>query len=155
VVVLVNGQFAIVKQWRLPLGGWAYEGPRGFGEELGKGQIPGTLGTLKNGDFPLGTLAPELGEEVVKDAVITSVTHLGNIAENSGTSNVVPSYFLVHIEIDAEKLASKLGGGDDEIKVQLWSAARVRTEIGRKLCDNHTITAVALALRHVESLTNL
>ena len=155
VVALVNGQFAIIKQWRVPLARWTYEVPRGFGEKLDKAQIQGTLGTLKIGDLPLGTLARELGEEVMKDAEITSVTHLGNIAENSGTSNVVPSYFLVHIAIGAEELASKLGGGDDEIKVQLWNAARVRSEIGRKLCDNHTITAVALALRHIESLTNL
>lgn len=32
--VLINGKFAIVKQWRLPLGQWTYEMPRGFGEKL-------------------------------------------------------------------------------------------------------------------------
>jgi 8-oxo-dGTP pyrophosphatase MutT (NUDIX family) len=155
IVVLINGQFVIVKQWRLPLGQWMYEVPRGFGEKLDRAQIQGELGTLKIGDLPLGTLARELGEEVMKEAEVTSVTHLGNIGENSGTSNVVPSYFLVQLQVDDGKLAARLGGSEAEIKVQLWTAERVRSEIGRKLCDNHTITALSLALRHIETLARL
>jgi len=155
IVTLINGQFAIVKQWRLPLGQWTYEVPRGFGEKLDKAQIQGALGTLKLGDLPLGTLARELGEEVMKDAELDSITHLGNIAENSGTSAITPSYFLVQLRADAEKLSARLQGSEAEIKAYLWSAERVRDELGGKLCDNHTVTALALALRHIDRLSRI
>jgi hypothetical protein len=155
IVALVNGRFATVKQWRLPLGQWTYEIPRGFGDKLDQAAIQGALGTIKIGDLPLGTVVRELGEEVMKDAEITSVTHLGNIAENSGTSAVVPSYWLVQIRVDESKLQAKVGGSEDALKVHLWDAARVRSEIGIKLADNHTITAITLASRHIEALPRL
>ncbi|HEY9785300.1 MAG TPA: hypothetical protein V6D17_07860 [Candidatus Obscuribacterales bacterium] len=151
-VVLVNGKFAIVKQWRLVLGQWTYEIPRGFGEKLDQARIKGALGTLKIADLPLGTLARELGEEVMRDAEITSVTHLGNIAENSGTHAVTPSYFLVQLEVDEKKLETRLKGSEDWLSVKLWDLKTARREIGRKLCDNHSITAVALATAYIESL---
>lgn len=153
-VVLVNGQFAIVKQWRLPLGHWTYEMPRGFGETLDAAQINGRLGSLRIGDLPLGTLARELGEEVMAAAQLTSITHLGNIAENSGTSAVCPSYFLVQLALDANVLSQRLAG-TELLSVKLWDAQKVRAEFGLKLCDNHTLTALALAFRHIDSLPRL
>lgn len=155
IVILVNGKVAIVKQWRLPLCRWTYEVPRGFGEKLDKAQINGALGTLKIGDLPLGTLARELGEEVMNSAEVTSVTHLGNIAENSGTSAVVPSFFLVQLSIEPELLAAKLKGNEDSMVTKLWDFAEVRREFGRKLCDNHTLTAIALAQNYIASLPRL
>lgn len=152
-VVLINGKFAIVKQWRVPLGQWTYEMARGFGDKLDQANIAGVLGTIKLADLPLGTLARELGEEVMAEAEITSITHLGNIAENSGTSAIAPSYFLVQLHVDEARLALK--GSEEGISIKLWDARELRNQLGRKLCDNHSITAAALALRHIEDLTGM
>lgn len=152
IVALVNGRFAFVKQWRTPLSQWTYEVPRGFGERLDKAHIAGQLGTLSIADLPLGTLARELGEEVMKDAVIQSITHLGNIAENSGTSNIAPSYFLVQIAVDEDLLSGKAHGTEETLKVYFWDAARVQTELGQKILDNHSIVALSLAKRHIDAL---
>jgi hypothetical protein len=151
IVVLINGKFAIVKQWRVPLGLWTYEVPRGFGDRLDQAHLAGNLGTIKIADLPLGTLARELGEEVMAEAEITSVTHLGNIAENSGTHAVAPSYFLVQMHVDAARL-DEVKGSEDGLTVKLWTPSELRAQLGRKLCDNHSITAAALALRHIEDL---
>lgn len=155
VVVVINGRFAIVKQWRLPLSQWTYEIPRGFGERLDAAQINGVLGSIAIGDLPLGTVTRELGEEVMKDAVIQSITHLGNIAENSGTNNIAPSYYLVQIKVDDAVLSGRAHGSEDELKLYLWDSARVQSEIGQKICDNHSITAIALARRHIDALPRI
>jgi hypothetical protein len=153
IVVLVNGLYAIVKQWRLPLGQWTYEVPRGFGDKLDQACIAGNLGTLKIGDLPLGTLARELGEEVMKTCQVDSVTHLGNIAENSGTSAVAPSYFLVQLQVDEAQLHAKLNGSESELlKVYLWNQAEVDRQIGQRIADNHSIVALSLASRYIERL---
>lgn len=151
IVVLINGLFAIVKQWRLPLGQWTYEVCRGFGEKLDQAQIQGELGTLKIGDLPLGTLTRELGQEVMATAEINSVTHLGNIAENSGTNAVVPAYFLVQIEVDQALLQSRIEGSEG-LKVYLWSADEVDRQIGKRIADNHSIVGLSLAGRYIDSL---
>jgi hypothetical protein len=151
-VVLINGKFAIAKQWRLPLSQWTYEFPRGFGEKLDGASINGTLGTLKIADLPLGTLAREQTEEVMASAVVTSVTHLGNVAENSGTCAIAPSYFLVQLTVDADKLDAKVKGSEDLISIKLWEPGTLRSELGRNLCDNHSITAAALALSYIDNL---
>ncbi len=154
IVVVVNGRFAIVKQWRLTVGQWTYEIPRGFGEKLDKAQIAGALGTIKIGDLPLATLIRELGEEVMAQAEVTSVTHLGNVAENSGTHAVAPSYFLVQLTVEQEKLDAKLKGTED-MKVYLWDADEVSRQLGVKIQDSHSIVAVALAMRYIEGLPRL
>ncbi|MDZ4837372.1 MAG: hypothetical protein SGJ27_26600 [Candidatus Melainabacteria bacterium] len=151
IVVLINGRFAIIKQWRVPLGVWTYEVCRGFGEKLDQAQIQGVLGTLKIGDLPLGTVARELGEEVMATAEISSVTHLGNIAENSGTNAVSPAHFLVEIQVDETRLTDKIKGSE-ELKVYLWTADEVDHQIGKRIADNHSITALSLATRHIERL---
>ena len=153
IVAVVNGRFAVVKQWRPALGLWTHEVPRGFGEKIDSACIAGTFGTLKIGDLPLGTLARELGEEVMASAEITSVTHLGNVAQDSGTHTSIPSYFLILVRADESKLDERLRGSDDEVaKVLLWDAKQVRAEIGKRLRDNHSITALCLALNYIDSL---
>jgi hypothetical protein len=154
IVVLVNGLFAIVKEWRLPLGRWLHGIPRGFGEKMDAARIHGSLGTMQIGDLPLGTLVRELGEEVMRDAKVTSVTHLGNIAENSGTSAGTPSVFLVQLSVPEDKLNGRLKGSEDlqDLKVELWNTAKVKWELGVRLCDTFSIAAVALALKHFEGL---
>lgn len=153
IVVLINGLYAIVKQWRLPLGQWTYEVPRGFGDKLDQAKVAGNLGTLNIGDLPLGTVVRELGEEVMKTCQITSVTHLGNIAENSGTNAVVPSHFLVQLEVDEAQLQAKLQGSESELlKVLLWSQAEVDRQLGQRIADNHSIVALSLASRYIDRL---
>jgi len=145
-VVLINGKFALVKQWRLPLQQWTYEVPRGFGDKADKAHVGGLLGSLQIADLPLASLSRELGQEIMEKAAVTSVTHLGNIAENSGTHAVIPSYFLVKMEVPVQLLDMRLQDFDLQIKVKFWDGARVRREFGRKINDSHTITALALAL---------
>lgn len=148
-VTMLNDRFAIVKQWRLPLGRWTYEVPRGFGEKIDGARLNGKLGTIQIGDLPLGTLTRELGEEVMKDAVVHSIAHLGNIAENSGTHAVIPSCYLVRVGVDEQKVATKISGDEEAIKVILWDARRVRNELGVHIADAHSITALCLAFRHL------
>lgn len=157
IVALVNGLFVIVKEYRLPLGRWMHGVPRGFGEKIDAARIQGGLGTLKIGDLPLGTLTRELGEEVMTSAKVTSVTHLGNIAENSGISASTPSVFLVQISVPEQDLDQKLRGSEDlqELKVLLWDTATVKREVGDRLCDALTLSALLLAFKHIESLPRM
>lgn len=154
--VLVNGKFAIVKQWRVPLGRWTYEIPRGFSEKLDKARITGKLGTVSIGDLPLGSVTRELGEEVMASATVMSMTHLGNVAQDTSFHSAAPAYFLVQIVVPPGILETKLRGSDDEIsRVLLWDAATIRTELGQKLCDSHTITSLSLVFNHIDKLPRL
>lgn len=154
IVTIVNGKFAIVKQWRVPLARWTMEVPRGFNDKLV--EAAGTEGAPKLSitELPLATIVRELTADVVNSGRVVSVTNLGNIAENSGTHAVSPGFFLVQLEVDEAKLGARLKG-TDELKLQLWDAERVRQEFGRKLADMHTITGLALAMRHIEQLPRL
>jgi hypothetical protein len=151
-VVMVNGRFAVVKQWRLPLARWTYETARGFSEKLDKAYRADEVGALGLGDLPIGTVLRELDQEVMKGARLKGIFHLGDIAENSGTNAVVPSYFLVQIEVDDD---SKLGGTDGKLKVMLWDGQKVADEIGGKISDCHSITAFALARKKLAELGRL
>lgn len=153
IVVIINGKFAIVKQWRLPLCQWTYEVPRGFCHKLDQGRADGQFNQLSVPDLPLGIIIRELGQDLMAAAQIKSITHLGDIAENSGTSSVVPGYYLVSLSVDPDKLQNKTGG--TELKVALWDGAQVQAEFGGKLRDSHTLTALALAQRHINSLPKL
>ncbi|MDP2692416.1 MAG: hypothetical protein Q8O88_02105 [bacterium] len=151
-VPVVNGNVAVVKQWRPTLGKWTYELPRGFGESLDKAKINGQIGQIKIADLPLNTLFRELGEEVMESAEVSSVTFLGNVAENSGTHTVAPAFYMVNLKVDQQVLEQRLKGTEEGIKVQLWTLDKVRSELGGKLNDLHTIGAVALALKHLSEL---
>ncbi len=152
IVAVVNGKFAIVKQWRPALGRWTYEVPRGFGK-ADEARSNCRLGTNEV-NLPLATLNRELGENVMQNVAIVSVSYLGNIAENSGTNAVEPSYFLVRLQLPEEQLAEKMSSGD-ELKVELWDADRVRAELGLKLRDNHSITALMLAFNDIAKMARL
>lgn len=153
-VVIVNGKFAIVKQWRPALCRWTYEVPRGFGEKVDQARVKGALGTVGIGDLPLGTITRELGEEVMREATVTSITHLGNTAENSGTNRVTPGNYLVILSVPPDVLEGRLSGSE-ELKVALWDTERVRAEIGQRLNDNHTLAALFLAFEHIRKLPSL
>ncbi len=154
--VLVNGKFAIVKQWRVPLGRWTYEIPRGFSEKLDSARITGKLGTVSIGDLPLGSVTRELGEEVMANATVMSMTHLGNVAQDTSFHSAAPAYFLVQIVVPPEMLGDKLRGTDDEVsKVLLWDTKTIRAELGQKICDSHTITGLVLVFNHIDKLPRL
>jgi hypothetical protein len=149
-VVLINDKFALVKQWRLTIQQWTYEVPSSFSGNADQARSNGSLGALQISDLPLTTIVRELGAEMMSKASITSVAHLGNIAENTGTHAVSPSYFLVQIQVPVQLLDTRLHDFNAQIKVKLWDGARVRREFGRKLKDSHTITALALALSAID-----
>lgn len=154
-VPVINGKFAIVKQWRLPLGRWTYELPRGFCESNDLFRVLSAEGAVRLSDLPLGVLERELGKALVEGAELTSVTHLGTIAQNTSTDSASPSYFLVQVEAPEAVLPQRLKDADGVGQVKLWEAATVRTEMGRKLCDSHTITALALAFAHFERISQM
>lgn len=151
IVPVINNRFAIVKQWRPALGRYTYEFPCGFGEALDKATVAGALGQIKIGELPLGTLWRELGEEVQQAAEVVSVTHLGNIAQNTGTDCVIPAHYLVLLRAPEEMLTGHLTG-EENLMVQLWDKARVQEEIGRRLADNHTLAALTLVFNHMDRL---
>jgi hypothetical protein len=152
IVVMVNNRFAIVKQWRLPLGRWTYETARGFSEKLDSAYRADDVTALGLVDLPIGTVLRELDEEVMKNAKLKGIFHLGDVAENSGTNAVVPSYFLVQIEVADD---AALGGSEEHLKVLLWDAQKVADELGGKICDSHSITAFALARKKLATLGQL
>src|SRR3990167_9498138 len=151
-VVILNGRFAIVKQWRLPLGRWTYEVPRGFGESVDSAKIQGALGHLKIADLPLGTLERELGEEVVRGGDITSITHLGNTAESSGTNTHTPACFRVEGAVDEGALQRRCKEKQGETRLELWDLKRVLLPIRGRICDNHSLAALALAFEYLKGL---
>ncbi len=155
-VVLINGMVAVVKEWRLPLGRWVWGIPRGFGEKLDSMRLKGEVGEIGIGDLPLGTLWRELGEEIKQHARIQTITHLGNVAQDSGTHVTCPAYYLIQLRVDDSDLLDKQLVGSEVkqvLKVALWDWAKVMREIGGQLCDAHSIVAVTLAQRHIEGLS--
>ncbi len=149
-VPVINGKFAVVKQWRVPLGRWTYELPRGFCESNDLFRVLSTEGAMRLADLPLGLLERELGSNLVAEAELTSVTHLGDIAQNTCTDTATPAYFLIQMEAPDLSVQQRVRDTDGFNQVKLWDAAMVRNEMGRKLCDSHTITALALAFAHFE-----
>ncbi len=147
IVPVVNGCIAIVKQWRLPLSKWTYELPRGFaGDKLEQASRNQQFAALSFADLPLATLVRELGPELMKGAEIKAVTNLGCIAENSGTSNISPNYFLVQIEVDKTLFGRKVNGSDDLLKVYFWDCEQVQAQLGKRICDSHSIIGLSLAM---------
>lgn len=156
-VVLVNGtRIAMVRQFRPVLGTWTTELPRGFGETIDNAKVHGRLGTVQIGDLPLGNALRELGEEVMESARVVSVQHLGNIAENSGTHTTTPSYWVIEISVDPELLKRRLDEYTEEgLALQLWTYRKTVAEIGFKICDAHSIVALALFRAHLDRMTAL
>jgi hypothetical protein len=135
-VPIIDGKFALVKQWRPTLGHYTWEIPRGFssewetGKKLGASAIPKTFATV------LGELAEEVGK--AKDIVPTL---LGEIAENSGTNTTSPSYWMLKIGSIA------LGGTEEGLTVKLVEPAEAKRLVGSEIFDSHSVTALFLTLR--------
>jgi hypothetical protein len=148
IALMVNGKFAVIKQWRVPLGRWTTELPRGFTPQFHAAREAGNINQLAVRDLPIGIVARELGEDLMAGAKIVGFTELGTIAENSGTSAVSPTYDLIQLEVDPAKLAARTTNHEDGglLALRLWSPKTLRTEMGGKLADNHSITGASLAL---------
>lgn len=138
-VPVIQGKFALVKQWRPTLGRLTWEIPRGFsnewetGRKLGAGALPKGFATV------LGELSEEVGK--AKDIV---PNFLAEIAENSGTNTTSPSYWMLNIGSIA------LGGTEEGLAVKLVEPAEAKRLVGIEICDSHSITALFLALRALE-----
>ncbi|MBI4181945.1 MAG: NUDIX hydrolase [Candidatus Aenigmarchaeota archaeon] len=149
IVALINGRYALVRQYRPALGRWTLEVPRGFSEPLDSALKHDGLFALGLGDFahrgPLATALRELSEEVIDTGNITDITHLGSLAENTGTHHVEPDVFLFDIEVDADTLAKRLRGSEG-LKVVLLDPDEAVARLGREITDAHSITALALAM---------
>lgn len=153
IVPVVNGCIAIVKQWRLPLSKWTYELPRGFaGEKLEQASSKQQFAALSFADLPLATLARELGPEVMEGAEIKAINKLGCIAENSGTSNISPNYFLVQVQVDQTLFSQRVNGSADELKVYFWDCEQVQAELGKRISDSHSIVGLSLAMPFLADL---
>lgn len=156
-LVIVNGRLAIVRQYRPALGTFLDELPRGFGEEFDRAQVHGRLGTMTFGDLPLATALRELGEEVLEGATVESVTHLGNIAENSSTHTATPAYWLIEVTVAEVALKQRLSNitADEGIALKLWTYQEALRNIGTRLLDAHSIVGMALLGKRLAGLAAL
>ena len=136
-VPFIDGKIALVKQWRPALGRHTWEVPRGFSAEWENGKKLGASAITKGFATVLGELAEEVGK--AKEIV---ATHLGEIAENSGTNTTSPSYWLL-------KIGSIVLGGTEGLSVKLVEPDEAEDLVGEEVIDSHSITALFLALRSI------
>jgi hypothetical protein len=92
-IPVINGRVALVKQFRVALGQWTVELPRGFAEN------PADIVSAGVNSLPPALLR-ELDEEVMKDAQVSSFDYLGLVADNTGTHNVMCQAYVVRIKAD-------------------------------------------------------
>lgn len=136
-IPVINGRIALTRQYRVCVGMETWELARGLAEVC---DDPSAL--------PPSALPPallrELGEEVIKDAAITSVTPLGAIAENTGTSNVWTEAYIVEIQADEAALTQLLGGTQGlGVKLITWEELYRPSELGIR--DLHSLGVIMLA----------
>ncbi len=152
-VVMAGEAFVIVKQWRPTLGRWTHEIPRGFGGR----ETPifeGKPRPVAVEELPMAILSRELSEDVIRDPCTFLAAHyLGRIAENSGRSAVEHEYFLIALATH-EGIARRLRGSE-HLKTLLWDAATLTDEIGARISDAHSITALSLARNYVRRRSSI
>jgi hypothetical protein len=129
-LALVNGKVVLVKQYRITLGRYTWEVPRGFSEKW-ESEKPTTKDTLPKG---LQTALRE-AEEEIGGATTIIPTYLGRMAENSGTHMGSPAYWL--LEMRGWEV-------NDNPNLQLVSL----DEAMDKCEDSHSASALLLYLRH-------
>jgi hypothetical protein len=154
IVVLVNGKFVLVRQWRTPLGQYTMEPPRGFATALEKARNDGSLGNISLDDLPPNVraiLVRELGQPLLANASLF-VRHLGVLAENSGTHAVKPSFFMVQLTIPEPGLQEALKVKQDSMAIKLWEPHKVFDELGEGIFDLHSVGAITLALKALRAL---
>ena len=139
-VPLIEGKFALVRQWRPTLGAHTWEIPRGFSSEWETGKKLGAAAIPKGFSTALG----ELSEEVGKTSDVIP-TFLGEVAENSGTNTTSPSYWLLRIG----KITL---GGTEGMAIKLVDPLDAKEMVGKEINDSHSITALFLALRAIDGI---
>ena len=153
-VVMVNGRFALVRQWRSPLSRWTVEIPRGFGDKADNARTDKDKGieSITFKEMPINTVLREFQEEVSATAKPDSITYLGALCENSGTHNVLPSFYLVTLKVDEASVAKLLVGSEtlQSVTVVLWDKERIQAELGKEISDFHSVCALTLALNHLD-----
>lgn len=114
---VVGGKVLFTRQWRVNLGRYTWEVPRGFSEKWDSGKET-TKDTLPKG---LQTAIREAHEEVANlaGAKITT-TYLGKVAENSGTHIGEPAIWLLELEgfaVDPANTSIQLVTATDALKL--------------------------------------
>jgi hypothetical protein len=133
----INGLVALIRQYRIALGLETWELARGFSEK------DDATATVLDPSLP-SALVRELGEEVIRDAHITSVTPLGAVAENSGTHNSWIDTYIVRVVADSGAL-SKVLGGTQQLGVKFVTWAELFRPTHLQICDLHSLAIIALA----------
>jgi hypothetical protein len=133
----INGFVALVRQYRIAIGAETWELARGFSEKSDQ------VGAVHSPTLP-PALVRELGEEVIRDACVTSVRPLGRIAENTGTHNSWVDTYIVHISADQSTLTTILGGTQGlGVKFVPWHELYAPSALGIR--DLHSLALIALA----------
>jgi hypothetical protein len=136
-IPVINGRIALTRQYRVCVGMETWEVARGLAE------VCDDPAKLSSSALP-PALVREIGEEVIQDAVITSVIPLGTIAENTGTSNVWTEAYIVEIQADAAALTQSLGGTQGlGVKLVTWEDLCRPSELGIR--DLHSLAVIMLA----------
>jgi hypothetical protein len=136
-IPVINGRVALTRQFRICVGMETWELARGLAE------IADDPSTLNVNSFP-PTLLRELGEEVIKDASVTSVTPLGAVAENTGTSNVWTEAYIVSIQAEEATLSERLGGTQKlGVRLVTWDELFMPSQLGIR--DLHSLAVIMLA----------
>lgn len=142
-IPVINGRPVVVKQFRTSLGISTWEFPRGFCDKVDTiAKSHGDPRTLNLSDLPK-VVGRELGEEVVRSARVLSLVALGQVAENTGTNNVLVDSYLIDISVDEAVL-----GGSEKLALQLLTWSDVERGEVVEINDLHSLGVIALARRH-------
>jgi hypothetical protein len=136
-IPVINERIALTRQFRICVGMETWELARGLAETADDPGAP------QPSSLP-PTLVRELGEEVIKDATISSVTPLGSLAENTGTSNVWTEAYVVTIQADPAALSQRLGGTQElGVRLVTWDELYRPSQLGIR--DLHSLAVIMLA----------
>lgn len=133
----INGLVALTRQYRVSVGQETWELARGFAELIDSQSVLGP-----NSLPP--ALVRELGEEVIRDAKVISVTPLGSFAENTGTHNSWVDAYIVQVSANSTTLQSLLGGTQNlGAKLVTWDELSHPSHLGIR--DAHSLALISLA----------
>ena len=135
-IPVINGRAALVKQFRVALGQWTVELPRGFAENPDD-IVSGGVNSLP------AALLRELEEEVIKDAQVSSFESLGLVADNTGTHNVMCQAYVVRIDVDPQKRLVRGTQGLEVVFVDWEDLLSKPASLGIR--DAHSLAVIALA----------
>jgi hypothetical protein len=133
----INGLVALTRQFRIAVGLETWELARGFSEKSDAIQAPSALALPPS-------LVRELGEEVIREAHITSVQPLGPVAENTGTHNSWVDTYVVRVAADSSTL-SKVLGGTQQLGVKFVTWTELYKPEDLQIRDIHSLAIIALA----------